>query len=223
MKKIFFISLFCSLLIFNFCKEDENLEFDINQLPKNTVYLTFDDGPDPIYTPQILDILDAFQIKATFFMVGNHVRKYPDIALDVYLRGHTVGNHTQTHKRWCEKMSLDSFLKYEFNPCQEELKNALGVYPKIYRPAWGSYNLEQYNYLKNQGVKTILWNLDPADYDTIKNSVSRMRITILEHVKINHVVLLHDGLRKRDSTLKLLPQIIDTLQKLKYNFFPIPY
>src|SRR5690348_3178119 len=100
-----------------------------------TVALTFDDGPNPAVTPDLLDLLDRHAIRATFFLIGAHVRAYPDLAREVVRRGHTIGNHTDTHPAL--PLLSGRKISQELDRCDEAIRSATDVVPRWMRPPYG--------------------------------------------------------------------------------------
>jgi len=181
------------------------------------IALTFDDGPDGKYTPAILDILKEKEATATFFLVGTQVEKYPKVAKRIVEEGHTIGNHSWSHRNLSslKAEALDDQVKRT----QEAIADATGVEPALMRAPYGALSDDFLNYLHEQSLQHIYWTVDPRDWDG--TSVADMRSNIMKHAKPGGIILLHSfGGRKNalDHTLKLLPLIIDDLRKEGYEF-----
>lgn len=124
--------------------------------------LTFDDGPSN-YTSKLLDILDELDVKATFVVMGAHVKMYPDIIRRAYEAGHQIASHTYSHPHL---MSLSSEeIVYEIKATEEVIQEAIGVKPSFIRPPYGEADARVKHLLKQMGYKVLMWNVDPTDYD----------------------------------------------------------
>lgn len=126
------------------------------------VALTFDDGPDARYTPRCLDILEQHGVRATFFLVGERVRRHPDLARQIRERGHDVGNHTWSHQHhWClgPRRSMD-----EVRGGSRAIAEAIGEAPRYFRPTFGIMNLSTYLASARLGERCVLWSLAARDW-----------------------------------------------------------
>jgi peptidoglycan/xylan/chitin deacetylase (PgdA/CDA1 family) len=128
----------------------------------NKIALTFDDGPHPRYTREILDILDEYHIPATFFFVGENVSYYSDTAREVAKRGHEIGNHTYSHP--CASKQSEKALRDELSKCDDIIQSVTGVVPKLFRPPQGSWNQRVYDIARERDYSVILWDLDTLDW-----------------------------------------------------------
>jgi peptidoglycan/xylan/chitin deacetylase (PgdA/CDA1 family) len=124
--------------------------------------LTFDDGPNPAITPRLLDLLDKFDAKATFFVIGRFVRECPQLVREISSRGHLVGNHSQTHPNlfWLSPGGVRS----ELQQCQDALRETLGAPAKYFRPPFGHRNPWVVRSARKLGMQTIMWTLLPGDW-----------------------------------------------------------
>lgn len=124
--------------------------------------ITFDDGPNPAITPRLLDLLDRFQAKATFFVIGRFVRECPDLVRETAARGHALGNHTDTHRNltWLSP----SQLVVELHLCHYAIVNAAGAPPKWFRPPYGFRNPWVIPTAQALDCKTVMWTLIPGDW-----------------------------------------------------------
>ncbi|RQD74624.1 MAG: polysaccharide deacetylase [Candidatus Syntrophonatronum acetioxidans] len=190
----------------------------------NAVAITFDDGPDPFYTPQILDILKEKEIKATFFMVGKHVELYPDIARKIVEEGHDIGNHTYSHRNLLfldRERALEEIVKAE-----EAIIEATGERPRYFRPPRGLYSLAVRDIMEEREYKMILWSLSSRDWAEI--SAREITGHILNDVTGGDILLFHDsgGLvarvgGDRRNTVKALPRVIEELSQRGYQFVTV--
>jgi peptidoglycan/xylan/chitin deacetylase (PgdA/CDA1 family) len=124
--------------------------------------LTFDDGPNPAITPKLLDLLDLHKAKATFFLIGRFVRECPGLVKETVARGHSVGNHTETHPNlfW----STPTQIRIELRLCQDAIRNALGTPPKWFRPPYGMRNPWVIPVAREFGCETVMLTLIPGDW-----------------------------------------------------------
>src|SRR5713101_5730049 len=124
--------------------------------------LTFDDGPNPAITPKLLDLLDRYNAKATFFLIGRYVRECPELVRETVARGHTVGNHTETHPNllWLSPTQV----RVELRLCHDTISNALGAPPKWFRPPFGMRNPWVIPAARELGYRTAMWTLIPGDW-----------------------------------------------------------
>lgn len=162
----------------------------------DAVALTFDDGPNPRMTPQLLDVLDRHGVRATFFLIGRFVRQCPDLAREITARGHTVGNHTDTHPNlaWLSPSAIAE----QLNRCQESLVAALGISAESgagmirwMRPPYGFRGPQLDRVVRRQGFKgVVMWSV--ICYDWKPQPTSRL-IGRLGRVRGGDIVVLHDG------------------------------
>ena len=164
------------------------------------IYLTFDDGPNPIHSNRIMDLLAQYDIKVTFFIVGSNVEKHMDTATRMVKEGHVLGNHTYTHKLLpciprAEKIQ-------EIQKCQELIESLQNSKNKIFRPPQGLINLADLIYLYRKNYSIMLWSIDSNDYHLSGDIESRLR----ELPKSHYVILFHDdNAFCIDSLVNLLP------------------
>lgn len=178
------------------------------------VALTFDDGPSPRYTPAILDVLREKGVKATFFVVGNHVEKYPEIARRIVQEGHEIGNHTYTH-RDLVPASRRTVLR-EVKQAERVIKETCGVEPRLFRPPRGLYSESVRQLVVRQGYTIVLWSVSTLDWSGLTANMILRRVK--KYARNGSIILLHDSgaLLKREGglrggTVKALSQIIDYL------------
>ncbi len=178
------------------------------------VAITFDDGPDPAYTPAILDILASYDVKATFFMVGRHVEMYPDIARRIVAEGHDIGNHTHTH-RSLVPLHPDKVLE-EIILCEEIIESVTGQRPYFFRPPRGVYSQAVRDIAVARQYTIVLWSISSKDWrEASSRSITR---SILENVRGGDILLFHDSGNlissqggNRYNTVKALPHILEGL------------
>ena len=193
--------------------------------------LTFDDGPNPAITPALLDLLDKYNAKATFFMIGRFVRECPELTREVAARGHLIGNHTQTHPNlfWLGPHAIRS----ELQQCQSALQDVTGGAAKMFRPPYGFRNPWVTSTARELGMQTVMWTLLPGDWreKTAEWLTARMR-SIADNAQqaVNRasgdVLCLHDGAHRqlngdRVRTLKALEYWLPRWRDLGLKFVTI--
>ena len=187
---------------------------------RKLVALTFDDGPDATYTPEVLDILKARGVKATFFLVGPQVNKYPDTAKRILDEGHGIGNHTWSHKD-LSKLSSKQIAE-QVDKAQEAIAKATGFTPTLMRAPYGATSGKLLDVLHERDMLHVFWTVDTRDW--AGTSVADMRKNVLAHTKPGGIILMHSfGGRKNalENTVKLLPLIIDDLSKKGFEFVTV--
>lgn len=165
---------------------------------ERAIYLTFDDGPHPQITPKVLDILDKFDAKATFFCVGENVRKYPDVFEEIKRRGHTVGNHTFNHIKGY-KSSVNDYVE-NVRKADEYIQS------RLFRPPHGRIKWRQVNVLKRD-FKIIMWDFITYDYDA-RVTPDNILATIKKRSRNGSIVIFHDSLKAEKNVLAALPRAL---------------
>jgi peptidoglycan-N-acetylglucosamine deacetylase len=155
----------------------------------NRVALTFDDGPDPVATPLLLDYLRDQNIRATFFCIGKNVDAHPQIAKRIVDEGHVIGNHTYNHHWWTSLM-WGGELSEEMGKTQEAIRRATGVIPVYMRPPMGMTNPHFHRVLHRLGLKMIGWDVRSLD---TRKPVAEVIKRVIRQAKAGSIVLLHDG------------------------------
>jgi len=188
------------------------------------VALTFDDGPSLAWTPQILEALKKAQVKATFFMIGEHVKKYPQIAKAVAEEGHEIGNHTYDHHVLIY-YKMDE-LEKEINDAQNTIKEVTGVTPKYFRPPKAWLNDSEKKKIEEMGYKIILWSLNSKDWVTFHDK--QITSYILRHIRPGDIILFHDSGGvftieggDRSQTVKTIPRLVRKLKEKGYKFVTV--
>lgn len=192
---------------------------------QNIVAITFDDGPNPNYTPQILDILKEKGVKATFFVVGLHVKKYPDIAKRIVAEGHDIGNHTYTHKDLVP--ATRRMVLAQAHKTEQIIKRVTGVMPKYFRPPRGIYSSAVRRLLVDkEDYRLVLWTASSVDWRKISADAILRRIS--RHTRPGSILLFHDSgalIRRegasRENTVEALPKVIDYLKAKGYEMVTV--
>lgn len=190
--------------------------FKTNGPSTRRVALTFDDVPDPRFTPQILDVLKEHHVRATFFIVGNRAEKHPDLVKRIVKEGHVVGNHSYNHPQF-SKLSMSAFRK-QILRTGEIIQRLTGYTPKMIRPPYGDINEEQLKWAARNHYSIVNWNVDSLDWKGI--SKEKVKENILSAVKPGSIILQHAGGgvgTNLNGTLEALPEVITELQKRGYE------
>jgi len=190
---------------------------------KQSVYLTFDDGPIPEVTPWVLDILATYKIKATFFCIGENIQKHPDLFKRILQEGHQVGNHTFNHlKGW--KTDTPTYVENTLlaQKTIEQTLNAItnkGEAPisKLFRPPYGKIKTDQATALSSYGFEIIMYSVVAYDWDA---SVSREQClnNITKHTRGGDLIVFHDSIKAFKNLKYALPKAIAFLQTEGYIF-----
>ena len=184
------------------------------------IALTFDDGPHPQYTLEILDMLKKHNIKATFFVLGQFAEEYPDIIRRQVNEGHEIGNHTYSHFD-ITKISKDKF-KEEFNRTQEIISSLTGVESKVFRPPYGVYNENVVKVINEQESNIILWTYDQDSKDWSNPGVDEIVTTTVSNIKNGDIILFHDYVyHETSNTVSALESIIPELTNQGYSFVTV--
>ncbi|MCL4499083.1 MAG: polysaccharide deacetylase family protein [Chloroflexi bacterium] len=190
------------------------------------VAITFDDGPSPIYTPKILDVLKEKNVRATFFCVGIHVEKYPDVARRIVDEGHDIGNHTYAHRDLLP--STRRIVEEQLRRTDEAIFSVTGVSTRLFRPPRGLYSGAVRRIVVGEfGLRMILWTVSTLDW---RRDVTPRQIVkrIAHYLHPGAVILFHDSGAlfrreggKRMTTVKALPMVIDHLREAGYEIVPV--
>lgn len=175
---------------------------------KPVVFLTFDDGPVPEVTPRVLDLLDELGVKATFFMVGDNVRRHPELLEEVRRRGHGVGNHTMHHLQGMRTRGV-SYLRDV-----AEADALIGS--RLFRPPHGIMRWGQARAIKNR-YNIIMYDVVSRDYNR-RLSPERIFDNVRRYSRDGSIIVFHDSLKARDNMLAAMPRAVRWLQEQGYEF-----
>ncbi len=173
------------------------------------LYLTFDDGPHPIHTPKVLDILQQYNAKATFFCIGNNVRQNPNVYKRIILEGHSIGNHTYNHLNG-KKNKDDVYIN-------DVADAATYIDSKLFRPPYGSITNFQAKILQQKNYKIIMWSLLSGDFDVTVTKEKCLENVLLK-TKEGSIIVFHDSDKAAVKMLYALPRVIKTFVDLGYTF-----
>jgi peptidoglycan-N-acetylglucosamine deacetylase len=215
---------------------DENydaypLSYDIDQIgaAKKKIAITFDDGPDPRWTPKILDILKEKNVPATFFVIGVDASQSPDLLKREYAEGHDIGNHTYTHPNFDEISKTQ--IRWELNLTQRLIESTIGVKSILFRPPFGidhqpeySEEVAQLPVAQDMGYLIIGQKIDPHDWqlhDGRQIAAKDLVEAVMRQAEDGNIILFHDGGGDRTQTVAAVPQVIDALRAQGYQFVAV--
>lgn len=170
------------------------------------VYLTFDDGPIPEVTPKVLEILDRYGVKATFFMVGENIDKHPEVFEQVVKAGHSIGNHTYNHMKGWRVSTAEYIANVQKFPKET----------KLFRPPYGRTWIWQRKAVKRLGYEIYLWDVLTRDYNPHRTPEA-MLAQIKRQTRPGSIINFHDSVKSNERMLTVLPQAIEWLQKEGYE------
>jgi peptidoglycan/xylan/chitin deacetylase (PgdA/CDA1 family) len=184
---------------------------------ENAIYLTFDDGPNDIVTPQVLEILSNQNVPATFFCVGENIQKYPTIVERIVSEGHSIGNHTHNHIKGWNCPSKEYLLNVE--------KAQFAIQPfantTLFRPPYGRISKKQGTELIQLGFKIVMWDILSYDYNKhihIENCIKN----ISKKTRNGSIIVFHDSLKAQAQLLQILPIYIENMIQKGFIFKTLP-
>lgn len=185
------------------------------------IYLTFDDGPDPEWTPRFLDVLEAAGVRATFFVVGHAARRYRTLLRHIAAAGHEIGNHTYAHRHPWTLTPTEACREVENGTAA--IADVLGQAPRLFRPPHGRLRPAMTGAASGLGQRTVLWSLSARDWGPFAQG---QRIASrLSRAAAGDIVLMHDGHNRRNhpwETLHALPGLLGRLRETGLEPKPIP-
>lgn len=185
------------------------------------IALTFDDGPDNRFTPQVLDVLKKHHVKATFFLMGSRVKKHPQVAKRIVDEGHTIGNHTYWHPQ-LTKTGKHS-MKWEINKTEQQIQKATGRRTSLFRAPYGALNDKLVKEIGDMGYKGIGWSIDTNDWKELPPK--QIINNVMDHLHPGAVTLMHSAghwTLDLSGTVSALDEMIPKLRKKGYEFVTIP-
>ena len=186
--------------------------------PENKVIaLTFDDGPWPEYTAQVLDILKKNQVKGTFFVVGQMLKRYPNLGKRIVDEGHVIANHTWHH--WYHYFNKQA-AAFEIDRTSDLIYQTTGVKTNLFRPPGGKLHNGLVAYAKSKNYTVVMWSADSIDYR--RQSPSTLVARVMKQSAPGGIVLMHDGGGNRSTTVAALPKMIRKYQEKGYRFVTVP-
>ena len=205
-------------LSFTTFAQNEVNEYYFKRNQDNKIALTFDDGPHPIYTPRILDILDKYNIKATFFIIGINAKNYQDTLKEIVKRGHEIGNHSFSHTILKDKSA--SKIIAEVEECRRTIYEISGENTVIFRPPGGlmaKLNSEDAELLESYNI--VFWSIDTLDW--AHRNPEAIRDYVANDIKSGDIILMHDYIGFDSPTPEALEILIPLLIDKGYNFVTV--
>ncbi|MEM7555498.1 MAG: polysaccharide deacetylase family protein [Cyanobacteria bacterium P01_A01_bin.84] len=184
---------------------------------KKAIALTFDDGPWKGYTAQVLDILKKNNVKATFFVVGQMLKIYPDLGKRIVGEGHAIGNHTWHH--WYHQFSKQA-AAFEIDRTNDLIYQVTGTKTTLFRPPGGILHNGLAAYAKSQNKTVVMWSADSVDYS--RPSPATLVSRVMKQSSPGGIVLMHDGGGNRANTVAALPSMIQKYKEKGYIFVTVP-
>lgn len=181
------------------------------------IALTFDDGPNPYYTPQILTILQHYNVKATFFCIGRLVADYPALVKQEFAAGHTIGNHSWSHPNMA--LLTPASIHLQLSRTSDAIEAAIGMRPAFFRPPYGRMSVQELTQAYHDGLTTVVWNDEGEDWTRPGVNVIIQRI--LRLASNGAIILMHDGGGDRSQTVAALPFIINGLRQRGFQLVTI--
>ena len=216
MRKLLVLILSLSITITAFAKPLSEVRW---KAKPGTVALTFDDGPNPTYTPQILRILKDNNIKATFFVMGWAAKKYPKLMREIVANGNAVASHSWSHPK-LTKISQRQLYKEVVRP-KKSIKAAIGKNPVCLRPPFGMGNKRVGRFIREHGMIMVPMGFNSFDYT--RPGYKKIVSQVVNNARSGQVFLLHDGPKRREQTVKALPLIIKGIRAKGLGFSAICY
>ncbi|WP_079527163.1 polysaccharide deacetylase family protein [Solibacillus isronensis] len=186
------------------------------------IALTFDDGPDPRFSNDVLDVLKQYNVPATFFVLGSKAVANPEIVKRMQNEGHVIGNHTYAHPNLVEEADLGT-LEREVTRTEDALNEIIGYRTKLFRPPYGFLYNELVEKLGKMNYYVIAWDVDSLDWQEDPPEVIASRV--VDNIHPGAIILMHDGAEStgdRTNTTLSLQQIIPQLQEQGYEFVTVP-
>jgi peptidoglycan/xylan/chitin deacetylase (PgdA/CDA1 family) len=183
---------------------------------QKVVHLTFDDGPIPEVTPWVLNVLKTYNAKATFFCVGENVKKHPQIYTQIISESHIVGNHTYNHLKGIQ--TSDAIYLSNMQQCAETIARYAKVEtPLLFRPPYGRLKFSQAKKIRELNYEIVLWDVLSGDFDK-KLSKEKCLKASLKHTKSGSIVVFHDNIKSFETLQYVLPLYLKTLTEKGYKF-----
>ncbi len=191
--------------------------WDFASKKENTLYLTFDDGPIPEVTEFVLEQLSKYNAKATFFCIGDNIRKHPDIFDKIVAQEHAVGNHTMNHlKAW--KTNSEIYRKNIID-CDQIIKKHVGNQnkPTLFRPPYGQISYSKFKVLEKLGYKIILWDVLSKDWEAHTSPESCLQ-NVLQNTEPGSIIVFHDSIKASKNLTYTLPKVLEYFTKKGFSF-----
>ena len=186
---------------------------------KPKVAISFDDGPNPHHTPDILEVLNHYNVPATFFVLGSQVQYHPEILRNIHHDGHEVANHSYTHTNFAS-ITIEQATQ-EIERTNDIIERQIGYRPEIIRPPYGFITDSQLDYFNDKNYKFVNWSLDTMDWNEDVNDPEIMASRVKRLLHPGAIILLHDGGGDRTNTVKVLPDLIEYIEEFGYELVTV--
>ncbi len=208
--------LFIAIIAYGSYQIKANYFIDsVNKGNADAICFTFDDGPDEEITPKILELLEAENLKAAFFMIGNKIEKHPELVKEIYKKGHVVANHSYSHSNKIALFSTEELMN-DIAKCSAAIEKTIGEKTTLFRPPFGVTTPRYARVLKKLRLKSIGWTI--RSFDTVEKSKEKLVAKIIRSIKPGAIILFHDTKR---ITLDALPAIILHCKKNGIKIAPL--
>ncbi|MBY9078171.1 polysaccharide deacetylase family protein [Paenibacillus sp. HN-1] len=187
---------------------------------QKVIALTFDDGPDPVETEQILNLLKQYHAKSTFFAIGERLHAYPEVARKVVEEGHELANHTYHHVYFKRPVNGNLVVK-ELERTEEEILNITGKRSGLFRPPGGFYDDDLVKISTGQGEKLVLWSWHQDTRDWSRPGVYKIANKVIRNARNGDIVLFHDHVYGQSQTVQALKIILPKLQQEGFRFVTV--
>ena len=183
----------------------------------SSIHLTFDDGPHPSATPRVLELLQKFGIQATFFLLGERVASYPQLAVQIMALGHTVGCHSMSHRSLFLKPLMAQ--RAEISRARSTIETTIGKSPSAFRPPYGHFDFSTLRASSDEGMRLVMWDVDSQDFSTRTNANVLRRLT--RQTRQGSIILLHDNDQTAGRGSDYLAAIVENFLESGYTFAPV--
>jgi len=192
-----------------------NYTWDFYTKKEKKIYLTFDDGPIPEITEFVLDQLRYFNAKATFFCIGENIKKHPEVFSKIIADGHSIGNHTMNHLK-ARKNNIATYTE-NTQKCQKEIHQSTYIKNKLFRPPYGQLSKPKLAALKNLGYHIILWDVLSKDWDK-KTTPEQCINYVISNSKAGSIIVFHDSIKAFRNLKIALPKVMEYFTEKGYLF-----
>jgi peptidoglycan-N-acetylglucosamine deacetylase len=191
--------------------------------PSRQLALTYDDGPNDPHTQHLLDVLAKHNVHSTFFLIGRHVQKRPEIAREISKAGHVIGNHTFTHPLLIFKTEKE--IRRELTACRTAIEDAIGVHSNLFRPPYGGRRPAVLRVARELGLEPIMWNITGYDWNATPAGLIERKV--IKQIRGGDVILLHDGGHHqlgtdRSQTVLATDRLLARYKNEGFEFVAIP-
>ncbi|MDH7445400.1 polysaccharide deacetylase family protein [Aquimarina sp. 2201CG14-23] len=192
-----------------------NYVWDFYAKKERKIYLTFDDGPIPIITEFVLNQLEQYNAKATFFCIGENIKKHPEIFKKIITAGHAIGNHTMNHLK-ARKNNTTTYIENVAH-CDKEIKQHTDCKNKLFRPPYGQLSKSKLTTLRKLGYQIILWDVLSKDWDK-DTSNEECASNVINNSKSGSIIVFHDSIKASENLKFALPKVLAYFTEKGYIF-----